>query len=127
MYYNNYWQAPAAMRLIASGTAFWQLAEMVGSDKYINYSSLSMNLQSLLDVGLWIPNKVNDDSGFYWKAYYHFNGDYKVKEESLKLLFILVTHLKQGFKKLAVAHVPREQNKLADEEANRALDQEFFL
>ncbi|MBI4036928.1 hypothetical protein HY385_00705, partial [Candidatus Daviesbacteria bacterium] len=26
----------------------------------------------------WIPNKVNDDSGFYWKAYYHFNGDYKV-------------------------------------------------
>src|SRR5207249_4928616 len=60
LYHNNYWQAPTPMRLIASGTAFWQLAEMVGSDKYINYSSLSINLKSLLDIGLWIPNKVND-------------------------------------------------------------------
>lgn len=78
LYHNNYWDCPAPMRLISTGTAFWQLAEMVGSDKYINFSSLSMNMQSLLDVGLWIPNKVNDDSGFYWKAYYHFKGDYKV-------------------------------------------------
>ncbi|RJP47741.1 MAG: hypothetical protein C4584_00050 [Armatimonadetes bacterium] len=78
LYNNNYWQAPAFARLVASGTAYWQLSEMVGSDKYINFSSLSMNLKSLLDIGLWIPNKVNDDSGFYWKAYYHFNGDYKV-------------------------------------------------
>lgn len=77
-YYNNYWQVPAPMRLIATGTAFWQLAEMVGSDKYINYSSMSINLKSLSEVGLWIPDKVNDDSGFYWKAYYHFNGEYKV-------------------------------------------------
>lgn len=78
LFHNNYWQTPTPMRLIATGTSFWQLSEMVGSDKYINYSSMSMNLQSVLDVGLWIPDKVNDDSGFYWKAYYHFNGQYKV-------------------------------------------------
>jgi hypothetical protein len=78
LYYNNYWQAPTPMRLIAAGTQFWQLAEMYGSDKYMNFSSLSINMQSLLDIGLWMPNKVNDDSGFYWKAYYHFKGDYKV-------------------------------------------------
>lgn len=77
-YYNNYWQAPAPMRLIASGTSFWQLSEQVGSDKYINYASLSINMQSLLDIGLWFPDKVNDDSGFYWRAYYQFKGDYKV-------------------------------------------------
>lgn len=78
LYYNNFWQAPAPMRLIAAGTAFWQLAEMAGSDKYQNFSSLSINLAPLLDIGGWIPDKVNDDSGFYWKAYFHFNGDYKV-------------------------------------------------
>jgi len=78
LYYNNYWQTSAPMRLIATGTALWQLSEMVGSDKYINYASLSVNLKTLLDIGLWIPNKVNDDSGFYWKAYYYFNGDYQV-------------------------------------------------
>ncbi len=78
LYHNNYWQTPTPMRLMATGTSFWQMAEMVGSDKYINYSSMSISLKSLLDIGLWIPNKVNDDSGFYWKAYFHFNGDYKV-------------------------------------------------
>lgn len=78
LYNNNYWQTPAPMRLIASGTAFWQLSEQVSSDKYINYASLSINMKSLLDIGLWIPNKVNDDSGFFWKAYYHFKGQYKV-------------------------------------------------
>lgn len=78
LYNNNYWQAPTPMRVIATGTAFWQLSEMVGSDKYINFSSLSMNFKSLIATGLWIPNKVNDDAGFFWKAYYYFNGDYKV-------------------------------------------------
>ncbi|MBI2011426.1 glycosyltransferase family 2 protein [Candidatus Daviesbacteria bacterium] len=78
LYYNNYWQAPAPMRMIAVGTAFWQLTEMLSSDKYRNFSSFSINLKSLLDIGLWMPDKVNDDSGFYWKAYYHFKGDYKV-------------------------------------------------
>lgn len=78
LYHNNYWQTPTPMRLMATGTSLWQLAEMVGSDKYMNYSSMSISLKSLLDVGLWIPDKVNDDNGFYWKAYFHFNGDYKV-------------------------------------------------
>ncbi|MDO8576998.1 MAG: glycosyltransferase family 2 protein [Candidatus Daviesbacteria bacterium] len=78
LYHNNYWQTPAPMRLMATGTSLWQLAEMVGSDKYMNYSSMSLSLKALLDIGLWIPDKVNDDSGFYWKAYFHFNGDYKV-------------------------------------------------
>ncbi len=78
LYHNNYWQTPAPMRLMATGTSFWQLAELASSDKYINYSSMSISLKALLDIGLWMPDKVNDDSGFYWKAYYHFNGDYKV-------------------------------------------------
>lgn len=78
LYNNNYWQTSAPMRVIAVSTAFWQLSEMAYSDKYINFASLTMNFASLWDLGLWIPDKVNDDSGFYWKAYFHFNGDYKV-------------------------------------------------
>ena len=78
LYHNNYWQTPAPMRLMATGTSLWQLAEMVGSDKYMNYSSMSISLKALLSIGLWIPDKVNDDNGFYWKAYFHFNGNYRV-------------------------------------------------
>lgn len=85
LYHNNYWQTPTPMRLMAAGTSFWQLAEMVGSDKYMNYSSMSISLKALLDIGGWIPDKVNDDNGFYWKAYFHFNGDYSVVPHFLPL------------------------------------------
>lgn len=78
LYNNNYWETSAPMRVIAVSTAFWQLSEMAFSDKYINFASLTMNFDSLWDMGLWISDKVNDDSGFYWKAYFHYNGDYKV-------------------------------------------------
>lgn len=100
LYNNNYWSAPTPMRVIATGTSFWQLSEMVGSDKYINFASLSMNLQSLLDIGLWIPNKVNDDAGFFWKTYYHYNGDYKVIPHFLPLSAdaVLDTSLAKTFK-----------------------------
>lgn len=99
LFYNNYWQTPAPMRLVAVGTSFWQMAEMVGSDKYMNYSSLSINMQSLLDIGLWISDKVNDDSGFYWKAYYHFKGDYKVLSHFLPIYgdAVLDTNLVKTF------------------------------
>ena len=55
-----------------------------------------------------------------------FAGQYKIKEAALQQLFLLVTHLKQGLKRLAVSHVPREKNKLADEAANQALDNSFL-
>ena len=55
-----------------------------------------------------------------------FSGEYKIKEATLQQLFLLVTHLKQGFKKLTVSHVPREKNKLADAAANHALDENFL-
>ena len=87
------------------------------------YSALIFALQEALMMGVKELN-VFTDSELLAKQ---FNGEYKVKEESLKLLSLFTVHLKRGFKKLTVAHVPREQNKLADREANKALDQEFFL
>lgn len=85
LYINNYWQTPAPMRMIANGTALWQLGEMVGSDKYQNFSSMSINLATWKEVGGWFPDKVNDDSGFYWRAYFHLHGDYKVIPHFLPL------------------------------------------
>ncbi len=52
-----------------------------------------------------------------------FNGEYRVKEPSLKALHCLALHLRGGFEKLTLAHVPREDNRLADDAANKALDQ----
>jgi len=50
------------------------------------------------------------------------NGKYKIKEESLKPLFIDVWNLKQDFKSVSFTHIPREKNREADKLVNQALD-----
>ena len=52
------------------------------------------------------------------------SGRYKVKNESLKLLFQEILSLIAQIKtKIYFTHVPREENKLADKLVNKALDE----
>lgn len=52
------------------------------------------------------------------------NGEYKVKEESLRNLFMELWNLRMDFGKITFAHVFREQNQDADRMVNYALDHE---
>ncbi|OGY68498.1 MAG: hypothetical protein A2586_02090 [Candidatus Harrisonbacteria bacterium RIFOXYD1_FULL_40_9] len=54
--------------------------------------------------------------------YSHLNGKYKIKEPTLKNLFIEVWNIKQDFKNVIFKHIPREENKVADQCVNEALD-----
>lgn len=51
------------------------------------------------------------------------SGEYKVKEPSLQPFFQLAKHLQKNYRHVSIRHVPREQNKLADAEANKVLDE----
>jgi ribonuclease HI len=51
-------------------------------------------------------------------------GEYRIKEERLFPLFIKIWNLRvANFPQLTFTHIPREQNKLADELANEAMDE----
>ncbi|MBU1119064.1 ribonuclease HI family protein [Patescibacteria group bacterium] len=50
------------------------------------------------------------------------NGEYKVKNEGMKVLFEEVTDLTQEFKSISFKHIPRTKNKYADALVNKALD-----
>lgn len=50
------------------------------------------------------------------------NGQYRVKNEGLKPLFLRALGLLRGFRSFEVAHVRRESNKDADAMANEAMD-----
>lgn len=54
--------------------------------------------------------------------FHQLTGTYKVKSEQLKFLFDQVQHMKRGFKKVDLVHVPREENKQADKLATAALE-----
>ena len=52
------------------------------------------------------------------------NGEYKILNENIQPLFLLVWNAKQDFGRVSFKHIPREQNKQADKMVNQALDAE---
>ena len=120
---------PAAAGVVLqdiSGKELKTLAVALGhqSNNTAEYCALILALQEAMMMGAR-ELQVYTDSELIVKQ---LNGEYKIKEPSLKALFCLASHLRSGFKKLTISHVPREKNKLADAEANRALDKlDFFV
>ena len=114
---------PAAAGVViqdVSGKTLKTLAVPLGhhTNNIAEYCALILALQEALLMGSR-ELQIFTDSELVTKQW---SGEYKVKDASLKALFCLAVHLKDGFKSLSVTHVPREKNKLADAEANRALD-----
>jgi len=50
------------------------------------------------------------------------NHEYKIKEKDLQPLFLEIWNLMTDFKQVNFKHIPREENKEADELVNQALD-----
>ncbi len=92
----------------------------VTTNNVAEYTALVLAMQEALISG---AKKLDifTDSELVAKQW---SGEYRIKDASLKVLFILASHLKGGFRAVRVSHVPREQNKLADEAANQALNRE---
>jgi ribonuclease HI len=55
------------------------------------------------------------------------NGDYRVKEKTLKSLYAQVVSMLRRYREYQVLHIPREENAEADLLANRALNEEGRL
>ena len=108
-----------------AGKIIKSLSVRIGSttNNVAEYSALILGLQEALMMGCK-DLKVFTDSELLAKQ---FNGEYKIKEDTIRVLYSLAAHLRQGFKSLSVSHIPREQNKLADQAANKALDYGFLL
>lgn len=51
------------------------------------------------------------------------NHEYKIKDENMQKLFIKVWNLTLDFDSVKFMHIPRKENKLADEMVNRELDE----
>lgn len=54
-------------------------------------------------------------------------GEYRVKNQNIKPLFLQVLHLMSGFNKVDIKHIPREKNKEADKLVNKAINLSALL
>lgn len=78
VYHNNIWDAPGFARVLDVGASFFQLIEATNPEKLVTFSSHSMSFAALVDVGYWPVDIVSDDSAIFWKAFIHYDGNYRV-------------------------------------------------
>ncbi len=78
VYHNNIWEVPSFARVLEAGASFFQLVEATNPEKLVTFSSHSMSFQALVEVGYWPTDMISDDSAIFWKAYIHYEGDYRV-------------------------------------------------
>lgn len=78
MFFNNIWDAPAPMRLIATGNSFWLLMESMRPNRMRNYASHSQGLGALIETDYWSVTTIVEDGHQYWRSYFAFDGDHRV-------------------------------------------------
>lgn len=77
LYNNNVWDAPAFSRVIATGSTFWQMIESTRPERLVTFSSHSMTLRALKDVGYWQRDIISEDSRIFWQCLLHYHGQYR--------------------------------------------------
>lgn len=77
VYNNNIWEAPLVSRIIATSSTFWEMMQQERPEQLVTFSSHSMPLTALLEVG-YPRNVVSDDSRIFWRSYFYYGGKYKV-------------------------------------------------
>jgi len=85
MFYNNIWKLPALTRVPNILGSIWNLSLLPRKDKLINTANYSLSLKLLDEVGYWDPDKIPEDWGIFFKAYYAKNGGVEVEPIYLPL------------------------------------------
>jgi hypothetical protein len=78
LFYNNIWDVPALVRVPNILGSIWNLSQLPRKDRLINTSNYSLSYKLLDDAGYWHPDKIPEDWGIFFKAYYAKRGNVEV-------------------------------------------------
>jgi hypothetical protein len=78
LYFTNIWDAPAPMRVIATGNSFWNITVSMRPHVLRNFASHSQPMDALSEMDFWSVRTIVEDGHQYWRSYFHFDGDYAV-------------------------------------------------
>jgi hypothetical protein len=78
MFYNNIWDAPAPMRVIATGNSFWLLMETMRPHRLKNFAAHAQPLAALIATDYWSVTTIVEDGHQFWRTYFTFDGDHEV-------------------------------------------------
>ncbi len=78
MFYNNIWDAPAPMRVMATGNSFWLLMETMRPHRLRNFAAHAQSLAALIATDYWSVTTIVEDGHQYWRTYFAYDGDHAV-------------------------------------------------
>ena len=78
MYLNNIWDAPAPMRVVASGNSFWNVMLSLRPHLLRNFSAHSQPMAALIDTDFWSVRTIVEDGHQYWRTWFRYDGNHHV-------------------------------------------------
>lgn len=117
--------AGAGAYLITPDGSEIKLTKYLGikTNNQAEYEALILGLEELVERGAKNV-KIRADSEFMIRQ---LLGEYRVKHEGIKPLFETAKMLLEAFDSIDLKHIPREENTIADELSNDAIDDHIDL
>ena len=78
MFLNNIWDAPAPMRVIATGNSIWNIVLSLRPHMLRNFSAHAQPMAALIDTDFWSTRTIVEDGHQYWRSFFCYDGDYNV-------------------------------------------------
>ncbi len=78
MYTNNIWDAPAPMRVLATGNSFYHIVMSVRPHILRNFSAHAQTLRALINTDFWSVRTIVEDGHQFWRTYFCYDGNYRV-------------------------------------------------
>lgn len=78
MFTNNIWDAPAPMRVIATGNSFWMVIQSLRPHILRNFSAHAQSMAALIDTDFWSVRTIVEDGHQYWRTYFRYDGKHDV-------------------------------------------------
>jgi len=78
MFLNNIWDAPAPMRVIATGNSFWMVVQSMRPHSLRNFSSHAQPMAALIDTDFWSVRTIVEDGHQYWRTYFRYDSHHEV-------------------------------------------------
>lgn len=75
---SNIWDAPALMRVIATGNSFWNVVLSLRPHMLRNFSSHAQSMQTLIDTDYWSVRTIVEDGHQFWRTYFRYDGKHDV-------------------------------------------------
>jgi hypothetical protein len=78
MFTNNIWDAPAPMRVIATGNSFWSMIVSTRQHVLRNFASHAQSLEAMVATNFYTTRSVVEDGHQFWRSYFRFDGNHEV-------------------------------------------------